>query len=134
MASVDMPDVGGKPVSGYQLYTNDQVCYRVFVVEDLLEEPRQALSEFRQVLAGEHAAVESFTPTEFQSVCDAANNIFLPARHLALGFPIRNQDMSGRVRTLVDYKLDYPLNDKLFVLPEGYTRYTTLEMRTGQPG
>lgn len=125
------PAVGGRKVRHYNLYTNERRCYELFAVEGLLEEPRRALEEYRRVLAQEHAQVASLTPADMQDQCDLANNVLLPARHLAHGFPIRMQDVFGRVRNLQDYDVHYRPDPALFVLPAGYRRYTPAEMRGG---
>lgn len=123
------PNVDGRRVKHYRLFTNDQKCYDVFATQGLLSDARQALREYRLTLAGEQAANAKYTPNEMQSVCDLANNIFIPARHLEYGFPIRQQDMTGAIRQLVDYQTDYEVDANLFRLPKGYTRYTMDDMR-----
>lgn len=125
------PPVAGRAVQHFNLYTNGQRCYELFTVPGLLEEPRLALMEYRRVLAGEQAAVAALTPPELRDQCDLANNVLLPARHLVHGFPIRMQDAFGRVRNLEDYDLHYQPDPALFVLPQGYRRYSPAELRGG---
>jgi hypothetical protein len=125
------PDVGGKKVIHYQLLTNRARCYDVFAAMGLLPEAAQALREYHQALAGEQAATMKNTPREMQSPCDLANHIFLPARHLGQGFPVRQEDMAGNLRQLINYDEHYRSDQTLFQLPEGFTRYRAQEMRGG---
>lgn len=125
----DSPDIDGKKVTRYTLHTNGERCYVVFSAKGLMEEVRLALIEYRGVLAGEQAAMSAFVPPEFQSGCDLANNVFLPARHLEYGFPVRMEDMTGKVRNLSNYEKNYKADPSLFTLPTDYARYTPAEMR-----
>ncbi len=131
LPSDDAPAVGGRPVTRYRLFTNDAMCYEIFAAAGLLEEPRKALGEFNTVLAGEQAAALRLVPGEQQSACDLANNVFLPNRQIEFGFPIRQQDMNGRVRELVNFQENYTPDPKLFELPASFRRYTPQDMIAG---
>ena len=117
------PPVGGKAVNRYRLFTNDKPCYDLFTAAGLLPQAVAALREYHQAMAGEHAAALVNTPQELQSACDLANFIFAPTRHLEYGFPVRQQDMTGNVRQLRDYKQDYIAAEELFRLPADFRRY-----------
>ncbi|MEE8215850.1 MAG: hypothetical protein V3S77_03715 [Acidiferrobacterales bacterium] len=95
----------------------------------LLTDAQQALKEYRQALAGEHAVTAQYLPTEFRSVCDLANNIFRPAHHLEFGLLVRQQDMAGARRQLLDYKTGVDVAPGLFALPRDYRRFTLNDMR-----
>lgn len=123
------PEVAGKKVTHYRLLTNAKQCYDVFAADGLLPQAVQALREYHATIAGEHAAAMRNTPKDVRSACDLANFIFLPARHLEFGFPIRQVDMAGNVRQLVDYKQGIGIDAKLFELPQGFRRFRTGEMR-----
>lgn len=129
-----IPDVAGRRVAHYRLLTNGQLCYDLYAAEGLLPDAVAALVEYRESLAGEQAAALAFTPKEMQSPCDLANNVYLPARHLAYGFPIRLTETTRnpvRTRTieLVDYKTGLAIDPALFRLPESYRRLTIQELR-----
>lgn len=123
------PPVAGKTVSHYRLLTNAKQCYDVFAADGLLPQAVAALREYHSTIAGEHAAAMQHTPKEERNDCDLANFIFAPARHLEFGFPIRQEDMTGNVRQLVDFRLDQQFDPKLFHLPEGFRHYRASEMR-----
>lgn len=125
------PEVGGKPVLRYRLATNDSLCYDVFAADGLLPDATRALREYALTLAGEQADAMRLMPKELQSDCDLANNVFLPARHLEFGFPVRQQDMNGRMRQLTNYERGHQADPQLFVLPEEYRRYRPRDMRGG---
>jgi hypothetical protein len=124
-----LPAIGGHQVVHYELLTNGQRCYDLYAANGLLPDAVQALRQFRETLAGEQAATAAQTPPSLQSACDLANNIFLPARHLAFGFPVRTLDMAGKSSELVDYKTDFRATADLFKLPQGYRRRTIEELR-----
>ncbi|BAU47307.1 hypothetical protein SVA_0728 [Sulfurifustis variabilis] len=129
-----IPDVAGRKVVHYRLLTNGQLCYDLYAAEGLLPDAVAALAEYRESLAGEQAVALASTPKEMQSPCDLANNVYLPARHLAHGFPIRLTETTRnpvRTRTteLVDYKTGLAIDPELFRVPQGYRRLTIQELR-----
>ena len=126
--SAAYPSVGGHKVVHYELLTNNQRCYDLYAAAGLLPDAVLALRQFREALAGEQAATAAAVPP-MQSVCDLANNVFLPARQLAYGFPVRTVDMTGKSSELVDYKTDFRATADLLKLPEGYHRRTIEELR-----
>lgn len=123
------PDVAGRKVIHYRLFTNSEKCLDGCAAADLLTDAQQALKEYRRALVGEHAVTAQYSPTEFRSVRDLANNIFLPARHLESGFPVRQRDMAGARRQLLDYKTGVDVAPGLFALPRDYRRFTLNDMR-----
>ncbi len=123
-----LPNIDNKAVTHYSYLTNDQLCFDVFAAKGLLPKARHALIQYADVLAGEQSEMLSIMPAEMQSPCDLANNIFAADRHLKDGFPIRQQDMLGRVRELMSYSWQAP-QAAWFVLPEGYKHFTTEDMR-----
>jgi len=123
------PSVGGHKVIHYELLTNNQRCYDLYAADGLLPDAVLALRRFREALAGEQAATAAAVPQQMQSACDLANNIFLPARQLAYGFPVRTVDMAGKSSELVDYKTDFRATADLLKLPEGYRRRSIEELR-----
>lgn len=123
------PAIAGKAVKHYRLLTNGAECYDLFAADGLLPEAVTALREYHTTIAGEHASAMRRAPQEGRDACDLANFIFLPTRHLEFGFPVRQKDISGKVRQLVDYKLDQQFDSKLFTLPEGFRHFRASEMR-----
>ncbi|HYA37187.1 MAG TPA: hypothetical protein VEI74_02785 [Candidatus Methylomirabilis sp.] len=123
------PSVGGHKVVHYELLTNNQRCYDLYAAEGLLPDAVLALRQFREALAGQQATTAAAAPQQMESACDLANNVFLPARQLAYGFPVRVVDMTGKSGELVDYKTDFRATADLLSLPEGYRRRTIEELR-----
>ena len=123
------PAIEGRKVTHYELFTNDQRCYNLYVADGLLPGVVVALREYRLILAGQQALTAAVTPPEMQSPCDLANNVFLPARHLEYGFPVRLVDMTGRSMELVDYKTDFRATADMLRLPQEYQRLTLDELR-----
>lgn len=123
------PEIGGHPVKHYRLLTNGQLCYDLYAAEGLLPEATQALAEYRQALAGQQALIVPLAPAAQRDPCDLANHVFLPARHLAHGLPIRYTDMTGRTSELVDFKTGFEVDRGLFELPASFRRITIEELR-----
>jgi len=123
------PSVGGYKVVHYELLTNNHRCYDLYAAEGLLPDVVLALRQFRETLAGQQAATAAVAPQQMQSACDLANNVFLPARQLAYGFPVRLVDMAGKSSELVDYKTDFRATADLLKLPEGFRRRSIEELR-----
>lgn len=124
-----LPDIGGHPVAHYRLLTNGKLCYDLYAAEGLLPEATRALAEYREALAGEQATMVPRMPKELRSDCDLANHVFLPARHLAHGLPVRYTDMTGRTSELVNFQTDFAADPALFRLPDSYRRITIEELR-----
>ncbi len=127
--SAAFPAVAGLKVNRYELLTNEKRCYDLYAAEGLLPDVVAALRQYREALAGQQAKTLPMMPPEMQSACDLANNIFLPARHLEHGFPVRLVDMTGKTIELVDYKTDFRANASILRLPEGYQRLNIEELR-----
>lgn len=123
------PAIGGNTVTHYRHYTNEQLCYELYAAKGLLPDALEVMREYLVVLAAEQAVMLAVTPEELQTVCAAANHVFLPTRHLQHGFPVRQLDMDGRSRELLDYEIGVSLSAKLFQLPEGYQYFSMEEMR-----
>ena len=124
-----LPDVGGRSVTHHRLLTNGERCFDVYAAEGLLPEALAALREYHRTLAGEQGALQALVPSGFQSACDLAEFVFLPARHLEFGFPVRQINRAGLVRQLVDFKIAVPVEKGLFDIPAEYKQITPFEVR-----
>lgn len=124
-----LPDVGGKTVSHRRLFTNGELCFDVYAADGLLPEAVEALREYHRALAGEQAVMQASVPSGFQSACDLAEFVFLPARHLEFGFPVRQVNRAGVTRQLVDFKVGVPVEKGLFDIPADYKQITPSEVR-----
>jgi hypothetical protein len=124
-----VPPIADNPVTHYRLYTNNKICYDLFAAKGLLPKAAQAMIEFQQTLAVEHADFMLAMPLQTASACDRINNVFDPARYLKYGFPVRASDYLGRSRQLVDYRTGEKVGRELFALPEDFEQYTAQSMR-----
>lgn len=125
----DVPKLADKEVSHYQFSTNKQVCFDVYTSTALLGNLRKALAEYRRVLSGEQAMMLTVTPKELLNACDLANNIYSPDRHLIKGFPVRQQEFTGRSRQLIDYTEGGAVDGELFRVPKDYKQLSPQQMR-----
>lgn len=124
------PDVSNKSVSHYRLLTNGKQCMDLYSAKELLSAELAALREFQTILAGEHGSILDTIPKDMQNDCDLVNNIFFPNRHLQFGFPVRQEDMVGKYRQLIDFKEGSVLDAALFTLPKDYSRFSSKDMRS----
>lgn len=122
------PSVAGYKVIHYKLLTNGKRCYNLYAAEGLLPDVVSALRQFRSTLAGQHALTVTAIPAEMQSWCDMANNVFYPARHLEHGFPVRQEDISGKKSELVDFNTEYRATASVLRLPQNYKRIMIEEL------
>lgn len=124
-----LPNVGGRAVTHHRLLTNGERCFDVYAADGLLPEALAALREYHRALAGEQAAMQAQVPAGFQSACDLADYVFLPARHLEFGFPVRQINRAGVLRQLLDFKTGVPVEQGLFDVPADYKQITPAEVR-----
>jgi len=124
-----VPAIGGKPVKHLVLLTNNKVCYDLYAAKDFLPEVTAALAEYRRVLSIQHADILIDMPGIERGVCDLANNIYLPDRHLQYGFPVRIRDADGRGKQLTGYRDNIALKPMLFKLPENYKEFSVSDVR-----
>jgi hypothetical protein len=123
------PAVAGKKITHYRLLTNGQRCYDLHAAEGLLPEVVTALREYYLTLAGQQALTLTVMPKAMQTPCDLANNVYLPARHLEYGLPVRLTDMNGKTSELMDFRTDFKAGERLFTLPVDYRWLSINELR-----
>jgi hypothetical protein len=124
-----LPAVDGKVVTHYRLLTNGERCADVYAADGLLPEAVAALREYHQALAAIQGEGQARMPATLQSVCDLAEFVFLPARHLEFGFPVRQVNRVGVTRQLVDYRTGMPIKATLFEVPKDYRQITPSGIR-----
>ncbi len=118
------PDVDGRKVSRYYMFTNGTRCMEVFAAPGFHDDVTQALAAFARTLAGQHAKTVVAMPGLKNSDCDLANNVFEPDRYLSKGFPVRQKDYAGRTRSLISVKEKVVIDSSVFELPKGYQKFT----------
>lgn len=121
------PPVAGRPVRRYTLSTNKQCCLEVFAADGLLPNAVAALREYQEILAGEQAFTTARRPKELQDDCVLADDVFVPARSLGFGFPVKQINAAGKARDLIDFRTGVAAERGLFELPAGYRHYTLRE-------
>lgn len=121
-----LPPVDGEKPLYRDLYVNGEHCLSVVSVSHLLPDAVKAMSEYRQVMAGEHAKNMANTPLELQRACELSQYIFNPLWSTEQGLPIQQWEPQGKVQSLLDYKTDEAVEEALFAMPQGYRHYQTL--------
>ncbi len=123
IADPSAPQIDGKATYEVNVFSSEQICYSAMVAPGLLDEVRQAMQEFNQVLTVQQLRTLESTPKEMRSGCFMIQYLYAPALHLQHGLPVREWDHNGKSRQLVDYKT-MPLDDSLFELPAGFRQYS----------
>ncbi|VAX08603.1 hypothetical protein MNBD_GAMMA25-861 [hydrothermal vent metagenome] len=128
----DAPKIVGIKPQHYVFSTNQQHCYDVVAVDGLLNDALEATRAFNAILASQNATTLQFLPADQQNPCELSRNIFSYNRYLQFGFPVQEWDNNGKGRALMDFKENIVLDKNLFVLPEGYKRFSVKKFREGQ--
>lgn len=126
------PEIEGLKARHYQLKTNNEICYDVVAVENLMPEVVNALIEFHSHMAADSAVTFNNIPADLHDACEMSMHTFAATRHLQMGFPIKEWGKGNYLRSLMDYQADYKVDEKLFKLPENYQLYSVQELREGK--
>ena len=126
------PTINGETAKHYQLITNNEKCYDVVSVKGLMPNVVTALTEFNNHMATDSMVTFNNMPADMHDACDMTLTTFKPARQFEFGFPIQEWGKREYSRSLVDYDVNYKVDPKLFILPEGYRQYTVQELREGK--
>ncbi len=119
----DAPTIGGNLPVHVRFKANNELCYEVVLVPDLLNEVTEALTEYAEILGWRQLNSLETVPVTMQTPCFLSRYVYRPARHLTQGLPVREWDDSGYLRTLVDYGEEQKFSRSLFVLPGGYAQF-----------
>jgi hypothetical protein len=125
---VDAPMVGGVKPGHWVLKADGAVCRSAFVLPGLMSKAVEVYAEYLGLLARQQAQALPAIPPEFQSACDNAVHVFASDRLLQKGLPLNLWDERGYRESLVEFRDAFPVSEKDFSLPDGYTRSP---MRTG---
>ena len=118
----DAPKIAGKSVKRYLVSGDDKVCTDVQYVPGLYSKQMDMLRHYQQVLSGQQVRTLANTPEELHSPCFLADQVYNDGAYYARGLPIQIWHSRGYGRILIDFK-DEPVNQQLFVIPEGFRQY-----------
>lgn len=131
-AMKDVPSIEGEKAKHFQLITNDEVCYNVIAVKGLMPHVVKALTEFHKHMATDSYVTFKNLPADMHDACDMTATTFKPGRQFEFGFPIQEWGKRNYSRSLIDYNVNYKVEPGLFILPQGYKRYSVTELRQGK--
>ena len=114
----DVPRINGKPAIQHVFEANGKLCYLAVVAEGLLPEASEALQQYLDILAGQHASTLKTVPADQVTACDMSMHIFNPGRHLKYGLPIREWDGQSYRRQLIEFDDDY---DATYTFGDSYS-------------
>ena len=120
-----IPKVATFKATHYEIDVNGKHCYdTVSGGNDFLPDVTAALSEFRQIMAGEHAKSVTRIPKDMIDACDLALNIYHPVDHMKNGFPLREWGRHGYMRFIKFWKENEKIEPQALELPTGYETYS----------
>lgn len=118
------PAISGKQPHQLKLMVNDKLCFDAVVVPGLLSDTVAALSDFKQVLAGEQGKMLNELPSELLEGCDLALHTFYPTWQLETGLAVQEWDASLKQgKLLVELDEAFKADANLFSLPPNYRHY-----------
>ena len=120
------PRLEDKDAITLELRVGEEVCYSSVVVTGLMEDARKAFEAFADALAIQQQRSKSNTPVEYVTPCFLARYLYAADFDVAVGLPVVTWAPDGAQRQLIRYERDVPVDDALFVLPEGYERFQPL--------
>lgn len=115
------PRVVGRVPKNVRLLANGELCSELVVIDGVMDDALEALSELKLVLARIQAATLEAMPLEMRTPCDLAGNIYAPERTLRFGLPLQERS-AGRSQSLVDFTERFEAGDELFVIPPSFDR------------
>ncbi len=118
------PHLEGHQALTLEMLANGMPCRSAIVVPGLLEDVREALAEFQQVLAVQQARMLGNTPEGLKTPCYLANNVFATDYHLERGVPLMEWRAGALSRELLEYKRGVRMPESLFEVPEDYRRFS----------
>jgi len=123
-----IPKVSGRSATHYRYIANGSHCYDAVTLEkSFLSEVVDAIKEYRQVLAGEHASTVHKMPRDVLEPCDLALNIYNATQHYDTGLPMREWDQKGFLKFMINYQLNYKMDKSKFVIPSEYQEFSIAE-------
>ena len=125
----DVPRINGKPAIQHVFEANGKLCYLAVVAEGLLPEASEALQQYLDILAGQHASTLKTVPADQVTACDMSMHIFNPGRHLKYGLPIREWDGQSYRRQLIEFDDDYEVPPGIFELPKDFGRFNIQDLQ-----
>lgn len=124
-----IPKVQGMSAQHYRYTANGKHCYDSVTIDaSFMPDALEAMREFRQILAGEHASTLGAMPADMHDACDLALNIFYATKHIDHGLPLREWGQDGYQRFMLDFKVDFRMKKELVELPADYKRYSVTDM------
>ncbi|MFQ5645105.1 MAG: hypothetical protein ACE5FQ_15620 [Thiogranum sp.] len=114
------PRVADKAPVTVELLAGDELCYTAVVVPGFPGPARAAFQEFAESLAVQQMRTLENTPVQYRTPCFLSRYLYAADFHVQRGVPLVEWNDQGERRELIDYQIGVELDERLFVLPEGY--------------
>lgn len=115
------PMVAGQRPREVKLLANGEVCSELVVIDGVMEDAVEGLSELKLTLARIQASTLENMPLEMRTPCSLSSNIYAADRSMRFGLPLQERS-SGRSQSLVDFSDDFEPADDAFKLPADFAR------------
>ena len=128
----DAPEINGKKPVHHQIKVNNNNCYDVVAVKDMMPDVIDAYLAFTRILESDSRVTFNNIPADMHNECDMALNTFNAGAQYAFGFPIHEKSFNGKGRDLVNFTRDFELKEEWLKLPESYRVYSVQDLREGK--
>ncbi|WP_078120662.1 hypothetical protein [Thiosocius teredinicola] len=115
------PAVAGQQPNNVRLLANGEECGHLVVIEGVMQDAIDGLSELKGVLARIQAATLQAMPLEMRTPCDMATNVYESDWTLRFGLPLHERS-EGRSQSLVDFSDSFEVDAQTFELPANFSR------------
>jgi hypothetical protein len=115
------PEVVGRQPLNVRLMANGELCSQLVVIEGVMQEALDGLSELKLTLARVQAGMMPSMPLNVRTPCDLADTVHAADRTLRFGLPLQEHN-DNRSQSLVDFSENFEAQDELFRLPAGFAR------------
>ncbi|VAW70827.1 hypothetical protein MNBD_GAMMA12-310 [hydrothermal vent metagenome] len=113
----------GKPAQEFEVRVAGKVCQSSITVKGALPDFVKALTQYRIILASQHASNLFKTPVNMRDNCFMAYHIFDHGLHTSRGLIVRSSNSKGKKSMLQDYKKNQKTSPTLFSLPQKYSKF-----------
>lgn len=115
------PTVAGQRPKHVRLLANGEVCTELVVIDGVMDDAVEGLSELKLVLARIQNSTLDAVPLDSRTPCQLANDLYAPDRSLQFGLPLQERS-PGRSQSLVDFSDTFDADDALFEVPDAFDR------------
>ncbi len=120
-SATQAPKIAGAAPLEVELSAGGEICRTALVAPGFLEPVRLALQEFALALAVQQQRTLAHTPEPLQTPCFLSRYLYATDFQLSRGMLLADWNSDGERRQLTGFEAAVPVDEKLFVVPVGFT-------------